>query len=214
MQFISHNPMPHNTDAVPESKHIVSRGDRFARNAHKGYIFWMTGRPGAGKSTLAMRAERELFNRGRSVYVLDGDNMRRGLNSDLGFTPEDRVENIRRASELAALFADAGFIAIAAFISPYARDRALARSRFPQGFDEVYIRCSAAVCEARDPKGHYARARSEHIPNFTGVSAPYEPPEQAELVLDTEHVDMNACLARLVDHIETKVRLDAITGDG
>jgi len=205
--------MPRTTDPVPEAKHIVGHGERFVRNTHKGHIFWLTGRPGAGKSTLAMRAERELFDRGRSVYVLDGDNMRRGLNADLGFSPDDRAENIRRVSEVAALFADAGFIAIAAFISPYARDRALARGRFPRGFHEVYVKCDAAVCEARDPKGFYARARREHLPDFTGVSAPYEAPEQAELVVDTEHGSIDDCVARLVAHIESQVRLDAAAGD-
>ena len=188
-------------------RHLVRREEREARNGHKGCVAWLTGLPGSGKSTLAMGAERELFARGRSVYVLDGDNVRSGLSSDLGFSPADRVENIRRVSELAALFADAGLIVITAFISPYARDRAFARSRYPVDFHEVFVQCDRAVCEARDPKGLYAKARRSDLHDFTGVSAPYEAPRNPDLAIDTEHAGIESCVARLVDYLETHARL-------
>ena len=165
--------------------HGVSRAARARRNRHPGGVIWLTGLSGAGKSTLAIEAEDRLFRKGYQVYALDGDNVRHGLNATLGFSPEDRAENIRRVGEVAALFADAGFIVLTAFISPYRSDRARARTAARrtgvQGFHEVHVRAPLAVCEARDPKGLYRRARAGEIADFTGVSAPYEPPDRPEL---------------------------------
>ena len=140
-------------------------------------MLWFTGLSGAGKSTLALALERELFAKGYQVYVLDGDNIRTGLNANLGFSPEDRAENIRRVGEVAALFADAGFIVISSFISPYRSDRERARAAAKDAFHEIYVKASLAACEERDPKGLYKRARTGEIAEFTGISSPYEPPE-------------------------------------
>ena len=163
-------------------------------------MIWLTGLSGAGKSTLAMALERRLFEAGFQVYALDGDNMRGGLSADLGFAPDDRAENIRRIGEVAALMADAGLIAIAAFISPYRADRARARRAADGRFVEVHVRADLATCEARDPKGLYARARAGEIADFTGISAPYEVPEAPELVVDTAANDVETCVALLFDH--------------
>ncbi len=187
-------------------EHLVRRAEREERNGHRGCVIWLTGLSGAGKSTLAMRTERTLYERGRQVYVLDGDNVRRGLSSDLGFAVRDRDENLRRVAELAALFADAGLIGITAFISPLQRERAFARERFCANFQEVYVRASLAVCEARDPKGLYARARRHEIADFTGVSSPYEPPEHPDLTIDTESADVESCVSTLVGFVEAKAR--------
>ena len=187
--------------------HRVSTDERTGRNRCLGTVFWLTGLPGAGKSTIAMGAERALFRLGYPVYVLDGDNLRRGLASDLGFSPADRDENIRRAGEVAALFADAGMIAIAAFISPTRAERARARATLPPGrFHEVFVRASLEACERRDPKGLYARARRGEIAEFTGVSAPYEPPEAADLVLDTEALAPAEAIDRFVAYCHDRVR--------
>ena len=194
--------MTRNTTAV---EHLVGRTERERRNAHRGAVIWLTGLSAAGKSTLAMRTERALFDRGRHVYVLDGDNVRAGLNADLGFSVADRDENLRRVAELAALFADAGFVAISAFISPLAEERAFARSCFPQNFHEIYVRASLAVCEKRDPKGLYARARRSEIADFTGISSPFEAPGAPDLVVDTEALDIDAASARLLEYAERQI---------
>lgn len=190
---------------IVEVTHLVQSAEREARNRHRGCVVWLTGLSGAGKSTLAMGAERRLFDSGRQVYVLDGDNVRGGLNADLGFSMRDRDENLRRVAEVAALFADAGMIVISAFISPLRKERAFARSRFPANFQEVYVSASLATCEARDPKGLYRRARLGEIPDFTGISSPFEPPEAPELVVDTGSLDPSAALQRLVAHIERSI---------
>src|SRR6266705_5677266 len=162
----------------------VTAAMRARRNGHAGAVIWLTGLSGSGKSTLAAELERALFEQGKQVCVLDGDDLRRGLCSDLGFSPEDRKENIRRAGEVAKLFAEAGFICIAAFISPYGSERELARGIAPEGkFLEVYLNAPLEVCEQRDPKGLYAKARTGAIKDFTGISAPYEPPLKTELEL-------------------------------
>jgi len=202
------NPRP--TDLkrnTAEVEHLVRRAEREGRNAHRGCVIWLTGLSGAGKSTLAMRTERALFDRGRQAYVLDGDNVRHGLSADLGFSVADRDENLRRVAELAALFADAGFIVISAFISPLATERAFARSRFHSNFHEVYVRASLAVCEARDPKGLYRRARRNEIPDFTGISSPFEAPEAPDLVVDTEALDPERACSTLVDYVERRIRI-------
>lgn len=181
--------------------HLVSREERERRAGHRGAVIWLTDLSGAGKSTLAMALERALFAQGASVYVLDGDNVRAGLNSDLGFSPADRAENIRRIGEVAALFADAGTIVITAFISPMIRDRDIARKAAGDRFHEVYVRADVETCEARDTKGLYRRARAGEISEFTGISAPYEPPHSPELVLDTGQTSVDRCVDELVSYV-------------
>ncbi len=189
-------------------EHRVPAVSRAARNGHKGGVLWFTGLSGAGKSTLAMVVEQQLFRKGYQVYVLDGDNVRHGLNANLAFSPEDRAENIRRVGEVAALFADAGIIVITAFISPYRADRQRARSAARDGFHEIYIEADLATCEQRDPKGLYKRARRGEIAEFTGVSAPYEPPDSPELVVDTNGPTIDECVQRIVDYIESRFSLE------
>jgi bifunctional enzyme CysN/CysC len=162
----------------------------------------LTGLSGAGKSTLAIEVERRLFNKGYQVYVLDGDNIRRGLNTNLGFSPEDRAENIRRVGEVAALLVDAGCVVITAFISPYRSDRERARAAAGAAFHEIYIHADLETCERRDSKGLYKRARAGEIPDFTGVSAPYEPPEKADLVVDTGNTTVEESVQAILDYVE------------
>jgi len=189
--------------------HKVAAAARAARFGHKGGVLWFTGLSGAGKSTLAMAIEQHLFRRGYAVYVLDGDNIRSGLNANLGFSPEDRVENIRRVGEVAALFADAGFLCITAFISPYRSDRARARAATPPGsFHEIYIAADLATCERRDPKGLYRKARAGEIGEFTGVSAPYEPPETPSLTVDTGQAPVEACLEQILAYVAQHFALE------
>jgi bifunctional enzyme CysN/CysC len=182
--------------------HGVAREARAVRNGHKGGVRWFTGLSGSGKSTLALALEARLFAKGFHVYVLDGDNIRDGLNANLGFSPVDRAENIRRVGEVAALFADAGFLVISSFISPYRADRERARRAAPEAFHEIHIEAPLEVCEARDPKGLYKRARSGEIPEFTGISSPYEPPEQAELVIHTGERAVDDCLSELMAYVD------------
>ena len=179
--------------------HHISAAERGARSGHVGAIVWLTGLSGAGKSTLAMALERALFDRGWGAYTIDGDNVRRGLNADLGFSPQDRQENIRRIGEVAALFADAGLVCITAFISPFDDDRARARATAGhRPFFEVYVKSELATCEARDPKGLYGKARRGEIKGFTGIDSPYEEPSSPDLVIDTQNADESACIAQLV----------------
>jgi bifunctional enzyme CysN/CysC len=182
--------------------HTVSREARVLRNGHKGGVLWFTGLSGAGKSTLALALEARLFAKGYHVYVLDGDNVRGGLNANLGFSPEDRAENIRRVSEVTGLFADAGFVVISSFISPYRADRERARQSAGRSFHEVYIEAPLELCEQRDPKGLYRRARTGEIPEFTGISSPYEPPESPELVVRTDLLSVEECLSELAAYVE------------
>ncbi|TDX50981.1 adenylyl-sulfate kinase [Orenia marismortui] len=164
----------------------VSYEDRCDNLDQEGLVVWFTGLSGAGKSTVAVEVEKELIKLGKAVYRLDGDNVRHGLNSDLGFTAEDRNENIRRIAEVAALFKDAGLITLASFISPYQEIRNFARERAGEdNFIEVYVKADVDTCAERDPKGLYEKAKSGEIKNFTGISAPYEVPENAELIIDT-----------------------------
>lgn len=187
---------------VTEVDHGVDNARRAARNRHQPGVLWFTGLSGAGKSTLAMALERRLFDEGYQVYVLDGDNVRSGLNANLGFSPEDRAENIRRVGEVATLLADAGMIVISAFISPYRADRERAREAAGDGFHEIFIKADVATCESRDPKGLYKRARAGEIAEFTGVSAPYEEPADPELVVDTSGRDVEPCLDELVAYVK------------
>jgi bifunctional enzyme CysN/CysC len=182
--------------------HLVTNAARAAANGHRGAVIWLTGLSGSGKSTLAMALERELFAKGRQVYVLDGDALRSGLNNDLGFGPEQRVENIRRTAEVARLFADAGLIVVTSLISPYAAEREKARNIVGTHFREIYVKADLATCEARDPKGLYARARAGEIRNFTGIDAPYEAPAAADLVIDTSATSPEAALRDLVAYVE------------
>ena len=183
----------------------VERGERTARNGHAGGVFWLTGLPSAGKSTVAMAAQRMLFERGRLVYVLDGDTLRTTLNVDLGFTDEDRSENVRRTAAVAGVFADAGMIVICALISPFAADRELARAAYPNGFHEIYVSCDLGTAEKRDVKGHYERARRGELAHFTGVSSPYEVPERPELLVDTASHSVAESAALLLEYIERSV---------
>jgi adenylyl-sulfate kinase len=179
-------------------EHQVTALERASRFRHAGAVVWLTGLPGSGKSTLAMALERRLFDLGWQVYALDGDNVRRGLNADLGFSPRDRQENIRRIGEAAALFADSGAVCVTAFISPYREDRARARvAAGGRRFFEVWVRSSLETCERRDPKGHYRNARAGLLKEFTGVDAPYEEPQLPDLVVDTDKADVAACVERL-----------------
>ena len=181
--------------------HRVSADQRAEANSHKGGVIWFTGLSGSGKTTLAFELEQMLFEKGLQAYVLDGDNIRFGLSSDLGFSQEDRTENIRRVSEVASLFAGAGFIVISAFISPYIKDRKLARATIGDSFHEVFLSADIAACEARDPKGLYAKARRGEIKDFTGISAPYEEPENPDIELDTSSKGVAECTRLLEEFV-------------
>lgn len=184
----------------------VSRARRAERNRHKGAIVWLTGLSGAGKSTIAVELERLLFEANAGAYLLDGDNIRHGLNSDLGFSADDRAENIRRIAEVARLFADAGLVAITAFISPYRSGRAEARRIAGElDFIEVWVRCPLEVCRQRDPKGLYEKAIKGEIAEFTGVSSPYEAPEQPDLVLETDAATVEECASAVLDLLKRRV---------
>lgn len=191
------------SDNIFWSEGKVTSRDRERRNGHTGCVVWLTGLSSSGKSTIATELERQLFQLGRQVYVLDGDNIRHGLGSDLGFSPEDRAENIRRIGEVAKLFANAGFICVTAFISPYRSDRDTVRRIMPEGrFAEVFVNAPLEVCERRDPKGLYAKARAKEIREFTGISAPYEEPLSPELELRTDQMPLPECVARLMEFLD------------
>ncbi len=177
----------------------VTRIRREKINEHRSICLWFTGLSGAGKSTVAHALEEKLHNMGCRTYVLDGDNVRHGLCSDLGFSKEDRTENIRRIGEMAKLFVDAGVIAITAFISPFRADRQRLRELLGSGdFVEIYCKCSIEICEQRDVKGHYKKARAGEIKEFTGVSSPYEEPTQPDLVVDTAFTPVEDCVERVI----------------
>jgi len=183
----------------------VTRGDREALNGHRGCIVWLTGLSGSGKSTIAVELEKRLWDRGVRAYILDGDNVRHGLNKNLGFSPADRTENIRRIGEVAKLFTEAGMVAITAFISPYRADRDQVRALVPAGdFVEVHVDCPLEVCEQRDVKGLYQKARAGQIPEFTGISAPYEPPLAAELTIRTNTQTPDASARQVLEHLEAR----------
>ncbi len=178
----------------------VGYKDRCKNLKQEGKIIWFTGLSGSGKSTIAIGLEKELIQRGKAVYRLDGDNIRHGLNSDLGFTAEERNENIRRIAEVAALFKDAGLITLVSFISPYQEMRDYARKRVDDGeFIEVFVKADVDTCAQRDPKGLYKKAIRGEISNFTGISAPYEEPEGAELILDTTKLSIEEAVNRVME---------------
>lgn len=189
----------------------VSRESRRARNGHNGGVVWLTGLSGSGKSTLAAALERELFGRGCQTFVLDGDNIRFGLSADLGFSTADRAENIRRVSEVAKLFAEAGLIVITAFISPFRSDRLKARRIMQDGpgipFAEVFLSTPLEVCEQRDPKRLYARARAGEVKDFTGISSAFEPPDAPELSIDTSVVRLDEAVTLLLDDLSRRVMI-------
>jgi adenylylsulfate kinase len=183
----------------------ISRTHREALNKHRGVTVWLTGLSAAGKSTLAVAMDATLSEKGCRTYILDGDNIRHGLNKNLGFSPEDRSENIRRVGEVAKLFTDCGIITFAAFISPYRKDRDLVRMLFRKGdFIEVYVDCPISVCEERDPKGIYQKARKGEIASFTGISAPYEVPIHPEIIIDTSAMPVEACSEIVTDYLAEK----------
>ena len=195
----------------PKSKNItwhpsnLTHEEREAARGQKGCVVWFTGLSGSGKSTVVRKVEELLIKSGKHAYVLDGDNLRTGLNKDLGFSPADRTENIRRVGCVAQLFADSATICLTAFISPYIADRDAARALLPEGrFIEVHVATSLAACEARDPKGLYKKARAGVIPSFTGISAPYEAPTSPELVLDTDGVTVDQSAQEVIAYLEAK----------
>ncbi|PYL66497.1 MAG: adenylyl-sulfate kinase [Verrucomicrobia bacterium] len=204
---------------VTKSKNIfwtegkITANARAVRSGHRGAVVWLTGLSGAGKSTIAQSLERELFLRGMQTYVLDGDNIRHGLNSNLGFSPDDRVENIRRVSEVAKLMADAGTVIITAFISPYRMDRSRAREIALEGnaeFIEVFVEAPLEVCEARDPKNLYKKARAGQIREFTGIDAPYEAPEDPEIVVRTDQQTVDESVATILEQLLPRLRATEI----
>lgn len=187
---------------IHEVDYRITAEQRSQQNGHEGGVLWFSGLSGSGKTTLALELQRRLFMKGYQVYVLDGDNIRGGLNADLGFAPEDRTENIRRVGEVASLFANAGMIVIAAFISPYRSDRHRARVAAGNHLHSIYVKADIDTCEKRDPKGLYQKARSGEIKDFTGISAPYEEPENPDLIVDTAHKSIEESVALLLDYVE------------
>lgn len=183
----------------------INRQDRERLLQQKGVVLWFTGLSGSGKSTLALAIEEKLFERGHLCFVLDGDNIRHGLNKNLGFSPDDREENIRRIGEVGKLFADSGVIAMTAFISPYRRDRDKARGLLEDGkFIEIFVEVPLEVAEQRDPKGLYKKARAGEIKEFTGISAPYEEPLNPEIVVNTGELDLKQSVDKVVRYLEDR----------
>lgn len=187
---------------VCKSNDLVSSKERENILGCKGVVVWLTGLSASGKTTTALALEKRLIRKGYPAYVLDGDTVRRGLCKDLGFSQADRTENIRRVGQVAALMADAGLIVIAAFISPYRADRDMARATAGPGrFIETYLNAPLEICEQRDPKQLYRRARAGEIPDFTGISSPYEPPEKAEIRLDTSQTNVDSCVESIENYL-------------
>ncbi len=186
--------------------HKITKTDRQKQYQHKPLVLWFTGLSGSGKSTLADAVEQALFQQNVKTYLLDGDNIRSGLNADLDFTEEGRIENIRRISEVAKLFVDAGTVVLTAFISPFKKDRIFARELLEKGeFVEIFVDCPLEICEQRDVKGLYQKARSGKIKNFTGVDSPFEAPESPEIVVKTAEHTLEECVKQVVVYLENKV---------
>jgi bifunctional enzyme CysN/CysC len=189
----------------------VTAARRVLRNGHKGAVIWLTGLSGSGKSTISHELERELFNVNMQTYILDGDNIRHGLNCNLGFSPEDREENIRRVAEVARLMADAGLVVVTAFISPYRQDRRRAREIALEGghdFIEIYVDAPVEVCEQRDTKGLYKKARAGEIKEFTGISAPYEAPDSAEITVHTDRQSIAESVAQIIEIVRPRLKVE------
>ena len=189
-------------------QHAISREDRERQNGHKGQVLWFTGLSGSGKSTVASAVERELHQQGIRTFILDGDNVRTGLNSDLDFSASSREENIRRIAHVSALMKEAGLVVLSAFVSPYQKDRDFVRECAQGDFSEIFISTPLDVCEQRDVKGLYAKARAGEISNFTGISAPFEVPINPELDVPTHEMSIEEATAMVVDYINTKIALD------
>ncbi|TSI06847.1 adenylyl-sulfate kinase [Lysinibacillus sp. BW-2-10] len=183
----------------------ISKAERREKNKHHSFILWFTGLSASGKSSIANAVAQKLFEQGNQSFVLDGDNIRHGLNKNLGFDEESRKENIRRIGEVSKLFVESGQIVLTAFISPYKEDRNVVRALVEEGeFVEVYVQCSVEECERRDPKGLYNKARNGEIPNFTGISAPYEAPDNPELVVDSENFSIEECTEQIIKFLTEK----------
>ncbi|MDQ7031953.1 MAG: adenylyl-sulfate kinase [Desulfonauticus sp.] len=192
-----------NNNNILWHKGKINKSQRWIMNKHKSALIWFTGLPGSGKSTLSTELEYRLYNMNIRTYILDGDNIRHGLNKDLNFSPEDRRENLRRVGEVAKLFVDAGILTIAAFASPYLEDRKMVRNLFCDGeFIEVYVKCPLEICEQRDPKGLYKKARNGQIKGLTGLSAPYEPPVNPEIIVETDKMDVNESIRIILDYLD------------
>lgn len=202
-------PRPEKSTNTVWHRPSITRAQREARNAHRGVILWFTGLSGSGKSTLAHALEEKLHQRGCQTFVCDGDNVRHGLCGDLGFSNADRSENIRRIGEMAKLFVEGGVIALTAFISPFRADRQRVRKivDHPEDFIEIYCDCPLAVCEQRDTKGLYQRARKGEIPDFTGISSPYETPQNPDLIVKTAQHDIPECVRQIIALLETRAIL-------
>lgn len=193
------------TENVIWHETMVNRSERNRMNKHRSGLIWFTGLSASGKSTICHHLEKALFDRGIRSYVLDGDNVRHGINSNLGFSREDRKENLRRIGEVSKLFVDAGIVVLAAFISPYREDRHYVKTTVGEdSFFEAYVKCPIDVCEKRDPKGLYKKARAGIIKNYTGIDSPYEEPEHADLVLDTDELDVEECVTSILKFLEEK----------
>jgi adenylylsulfate kinase len=197
------------TQSVPNNVHwhdtTITKEQRQRLTGHKSFTLWFTGLSGSGKSTLANRLDQRLYESNIKSYVLDGDNIRHGLNKDLGFSPDDRQENIRRIGEVANLFVDSGTVVLTAFVSPYQSDRQLARELLSHDeFIEIYVKCALEECEKRDPKGLYEKAREGKIPEFTGISAPYEAPENPELIVSTDELSIPEAVDKIFNYLKNR----------
>lgn len=186
-------------------KGYIDREARNKLNEHKSFVLWFTGLSASGKSTIAHLVEKELYEQGIRTYVLDGDNVRHGLNADLGFNRDDRRENLRRIVEVCKLMVDAGIVVLTAFISPYREDRAYVKSRLKNDYIEIYVKCSVEECERRDPKGLYKKARAGIIKNYTGVSSPYEEPENPDLVINTEALGIKKTVEKVLFYLRERI---------
>ena len=189
-------------------QHAISKEDRERQNGHKGHVLWFTGLSGSGKSTVASAVERKLHQQGIRTFILDGDNVRTGLNNDLDFSAAPREENIRRIAHVSALLKDAGLVVLSAFVSPYQKDRNFVRECAQSDFSEIFISTPLEVCEQRDVKGLYAKARAGQISNFTGISAPFEEPTNPELDVPAHELSIENATAMVVDYINPKIALD------
>jgi len=194
------------TENIIPHKHKITREIRVAKNSYRPLLLWFTGLSGSGKSTLANSVEEYLFEKNYNTYILDGDNIRSGLNSDLNFSDNSRKENIRRISEVGKLFVDASVITLTSFISPFREDRAIARSLVgSEDFVEIFVDCPIEVCELRDVKGLYKKARNGEIPNFTGIDSPFETPEYPEIYVNTHEMNLKECTAKVINYIMPKI---------
>ena len=193
---------------IPHS-YQISKNDRITANNHNSFLLWFTGLSGSGKSTIANVVEQKLYEMGIKTYTLDGDNIRKGINNDLSFSPEDRTENIRRIAEVSNLMVDAGLVVLAAFVSPYKKDRDNIRTIVKDvNFVEIYVNTSIEECERRDVKGLYKKARAGEIKNMTGISAPYEAPENPDIEIKTEAESVEDAVAKIIDYITPKLKLN------